>query len=139
MTGGANDGIAVVFSSDLHRAVETAEIAFAGTDLPILADWRLRECDYGDLNGAPVAHVHADRAQHLTTPYPGGESWQQAVDRVGRFLPDLRLRWQGLRVLVIGHVATRWAFEHLLDGVSLEQLAQAKFGWREGWEYHLDG
>ncbi len=134
-----DDGIAAVFTSDLHRAVETAEIAFAGTSLPILADWRLRECDYGAMNGAPVAQVQAERGQHLTTPYPGGESWQQAVDRVGRFLPDLRPRWEGLRLLVIGHVATRWAFEHLVDGVALEQLAQAEFGWREGWEYHIDG
>lgn len=29
------DGIAVVFTSDLQRAVETAEIAFAGTDIPV--------------------------------------------------------------------------------------------------------
>ena len=38
-----NDGISAVFTSDLRRAVETAEIAFASTELPILHDWRLRE------------------------------------------------------------------------------------------------
>src|SRR5215217_410210 len=37
----------VIFSSDLRRAVETVEIAFAGTDIPRLQDPRLRECDYG--------------------------------------------------------------------------------------------
>ena len=40
-----NDGVAVVFTSDLGRAVETAEIAFAGSPLPVVPDARLRECN----------------------------------------------------------------------------------------------
>lgn len=132
------DGIAAVFSSDLGRAVETATIAFAGSPMPVLLDWRLRECDYGELNGAASSLVHADRLAHLDKPYPGGESWRQAVTRVTAFLPDLKPRWQGARVLVIGHVATRWAFEHALNGVPLETLAVADFAWREGWEFRLD-
>jgi 2,3-bisphosphoglycerate-dependent phosphoglycerate mutase len=51
------DGIAAVFCSDLARAAETASIAFAGSGIPILADWRLRECDYGELNDSPAGHV----------------------------------------------------------------------------------
>jgi alpha-ribazole phosphatase/probable phosphoglycerate mutase len=132
-----NDGIQAVFTSDLGRAVETARIAFAQTGTPILADWRLRECDYGAWNGRPVADIHHDRQRYLDQPYPGGESWRQAVQRVGRFLPDLHLRWDGARVLVIGHVATRWAFDHVLNGVALEELLVADFAWRTGWEYHM--
>ncbi len=45
------DGIDLVVSSDLHRAVETAEIAFAGSPIPVDRDRRLRECNYGDWNG----------------------------------------------------------------------------------------
>ena len=85
----------------------------------------------------PAAQVHGDRAAYLDQPYPGGESWRQAVNRVGRFLGDLPLRWQGKRVLVIGHVATRWAFEHFLNGVPLEELVGADFAWQEGWTYRL--
>ena len=48
----AGDGLAAVFTSDLRRAVETVEVAFAGSRLPVLMDWRLRECDYGSLNGS---------------------------------------------------------------------------------------
>ncbi|MBI4786124.1 MAG: histidine phosphatase family protein [Chloroflexi bacterium] len=131
------DGIHTVFTSDLRRAVETAEIAFEDTPIPILLDWRLRECDYGDQNGMPTAELHPNRRQHLDQPYPGGESWRQAVHRVGRFLDDLGLRWKGARVLVIGHVATRWALEHYLNGVSLEDLVAAEFEWCPGWEYRM--
>src|ERR671918_1074151 len=52
-----SDGIAAVFSSDLGRAVGTTAIAFPPGTLPVLLDWRLRECDYGDRNGAS-ADVH---------------------------------------------------------------------------------
>ncbi|HTN80905.1 MAG TPA: histidine phosphatase family protein [Acidimicrobiales bacterium] len=129
------DGIHTVFTSDLARAVETAAIAFDETEIPILADWRLRECDYGARNGTPVDWFAGRRRENLDEPYPGGESWRAAVQRVGRFLDDLDLRWTGERVLVIGHAATRWAFDHLLDGTPLEELVDADFAWQEGWEY----
>lgn len=133
-----DDGLAAVFSSDLTRALETVDIAFAGTDLPVLFDWRLRECDYGALNGMPRDRVLADRTAQLITPYPGGESWQLAIDRIGRFLDDLLPRWDGVRVLVVGHVATQLGFEHHMRGVALEAALGAEFAWQPGWEYVLD-
>ena len=131
------DGIAAVFSSDLGRCVETVSIAFSGSALPVLYDWRLRECDYGQRNGMPVAELHAGRGDHLDRPYPEGESWRQAVTRVGRFLVDLPLRWSGRRVLIVGHTATRWGLDHVIGGVPLEGLVAADFAWRPGWEYRL--
>lgn len=130
-----SDRIDAVFTSDLRRAVETAEIAFAQTPIPILCDWRLRECDYGQLNGTSAMKLHADRSRYLDDPFPEGESWRQAVARAGRFLNDLPLRWNHARVLIIGHVATRWALDHFLDGIALEDLVNADFAWREGWDY----
>ena len=101
--------------------------------MPLLADWRLRECDYGDRNGMPVTRL--DRAAHINVPYPGGESWRQAVNRCQRVLPDLRARWDGARVLLIGHSSTRWALQIAFDGRTLEDLVDADFAWQEGWEY----
>jgi 2,3-bisphosphoglycerate-dependent phosphoglycerate mutase len=131
------DQISAVFCSDLARAAQTAAVAFADAATPVLYDWRLRECDYGQLNGMPVADLHAGRREHLDRPYPGGESWRQAISRVGRFLGDLPVRWSGQRFLVIGHVATRWGLDHFLGGVPLEELADQDFRWQEGWEYQV--
>jgi 2,3-bisphosphoglycerate-dependent phosphoglycerate mutase len=130
-------GVNAIFTSDLARAVETVELAFPDSSVPVLKDWRLRECDYGRLNGSPSSLVHGDRSAYLHRPYPDGESWEGAVARVGRFLEDVPLRWQNQRVLVVGHVATRWAFERFLAGASLADLAAAEFGWQPGWEYLL--
>lgn len=132
-----DDGLAVVFSSDLGRAVETAEIAFAGTSIPLVTDQRLRECNYGTMNGSPRAEVEAERRRRLDEPYPDGESWREAIDRVAGFLDELAASHDGRRVLVIGHVATRWALDHVANGIPLEALIEAPFAWREGWEYVL--
>jgi 2,3-bisphosphoglycerate-dependent phosphoglycerate mutase len=132
-----DDGLSAVFTSDLWRAAETTAIAFGSTNLPVLQDWRLRECDYGQLNGAPGSQVHEDRRRWLDVPYPGGESWRQAITRVAGFLGDVPTRWDGQRILVIGHIATRFALDHHLSGVPLEELIEADFEWRTGWEYQL--
>lgn len=132
-----DDGIAAVFSSDLRRAWETARIAFDGHPVPVLLDWRLRECDCGELNGRRADDHVRTRDQYLDRPYPGGESWRDAIARVERFLDDLCWHWADSRVLLVGHVATRWALDHRVGGADLSTLAGSDFGWQEGWEYQL--
>lgn len=132
-----DDGLATVFTSDLARAVETAELAFEGSGLPVRRDRRLRECDYGELNGRPVSEIDAERLLHLDDPFPGGESYRQVADRVRYFLNDLSPEFDGLRVLLIGHAATRLSLDHLLLGIPLEELVGAPFEWQEGWTYRV--
>jgi 2,3-bisphosphoglycerate-dependent phosphoglycerate mutase len=130
-----DDGVAAVFASDSRRAVETAEIAFAETAVPTFLDWRLRECDYGDLTGGPADRVGAEVTSHVDEPFPHGESYRDVVERVARFLDDLFLKWDGRRVVVIGHAATRWSLQHLVDNQPLEHVVGAPFDWQPGWEY----
>jgi alpha-ribazole phosphatase/probable phosphoglycerate mutase len=132
-----HDNIAAVYSSDLNRAVETARIAFADTAIPVRLDWRLRECNYGILNGMSSEQLDVERPRRLDQSFPHGESWREAVSRVVSFLHELAANRQGERVLLIGHVATRWALDHHILGTPLEQLVASSFQWREGWEYPL--
>src|SRR5262252_6297569 len=131
------DGVDVVFTSDLNRAVETAQIAFGAGDLPVFLDWRLRECNYGRLNGMPRRQLDAERSARLDEPFPGGESWREAVQRVALFLDELATERDEERVLVIGHVATRWALDQHVYGRALDDLLSEPFQWEEGWEYTL--
>jgi broad specificity phosphatase PhoE len=132
------DGIAVVFSSDLRRAVETAELAFQGSEIPLYQDARLRECNYGDLNGRPAAEVAATRLDRVETPFPNGESYRDVVGRTRDFLADLLREHDGERTLVIAHSANRWAIEHLLLGKPIDDVIEEPFEWQPGWEYVLD-
>lgn len=133
-----DDGIAAVFTSDLRRAAQTAEIAFSGNGIPILYDWRLRECDFGARNGSPAAEIKKDRLDYCQHPYPGGDGHEQAIARVAGFLADLPSRWSGRRVMLIGHLATYRGLEHVTRGSTVWELVAATFEWQaEGWEYRL--
>ena len=135
-----DQGFAVVACSDLRRAVETVEIAFEGREEPpVLLDWRLRECDYGRLNGHPAPEVHG-AVTGLDERFPGGESWREAVGRCSAALADLEARWGGAegRVLVVGHMATYWAVQHRYGGLPLAAIGQG-FVWQEGWSFEVRG
>lgn len=132
-----SDGLDLVVTSDLRRAVQTVDIAFGGSDLPVRTDPRLREVDYGDLNGASVDVVHAQRRRRIDDPFPGGQSYREVVNRVESLLDELARDHDGQRVLLVGHAATRLALDHLLTGRPLETAVDAPFAWQEGWEYVL--
>jgi broad specificity phosphatase PhoE len=103
-----------VFSSDLGRALETVAIAFFDADVPTFHDWRLRDCDFGVLSGAPAEELELEK--HVDVPFPGGESYADVLVRVGSFLRDLRRGWDGKRILVVSHAAPLWALEQLAEG-----------------------
>jgi probable phosphoglycerate mutase len=132
----AADLPSLVLTSDLRRAWLTAHLAFAGR-VPLVRDARLRECDYGRLTRAPVREVDLLRLAAIERPFPGGESYAQATARVAACLDDLRKRWPGGWVLVVGHRATHYALDHLLRGVPLAEAMAAPFEWRPGWLYEL--
>lgn len=132
------DGFAAVYSSDLARALQTAELAYGGSAVAVRVDARLRECDYGRLNGCPVTELERVRLAHIEVPFPGGgQSYREVVQATASFLDDVRRDHDGERLLVIAHSANRWALQHLLDGTPLEQLVSAPFGWQPGWEWTL--
>jgi broad specificity phosphatase PhoE len=121
------EAIDVVFCSDLRRAVETADIAFP--DLAIHPDPRLREYDYGSMTGSPPELIHAERPSRVNTPFPEGESLHDVLNRVRSFIDELGRDWDGKRVVVIGHGATRLALDHILGGMSLQDAASQPFKW----------
>jgi broad specificity phosphatase PhoE len=132
-----DDGIAAVFCSDLRRAVQTANVAFEGTGIPLFLDWRLRETNYGEQNGMPTTVLHAEKASRVYDPYPGGESWREAADRTLECLCDIAKRFDGKRVVVIGHAAQRYLLRTVFEAVPLEEAVDSPFDWQEGWEYEF--
>jgi len=132
-----NDAIVAIYVSDLGRALETVAIAFTGSDIPVFVDARLRECDYGELNGAPVHQLNGRRAGHVDVPWPGGESYRDVVARTQSLILDVRTQWDGKRVLWVGHSANRWALQHIVQGQDLAALVDADFAWLPGWEFMI--
>ena len=130
--------IDAVYCSDLLRAAQTAAIAFPQEEIPVTADARLRECDYGKLNGSPVREVHADPAAYLDFEHPDGESYRQAVERVGEALDDIKGRHENETVVIIGHRATYYALEHRVKGTDLQTMLSEQWKWMPEWNWEAD-
>lgn len=131
-------GAEVVYCSDLCRSFGTAEIAFQGRAVPIVKDRRLREWDYGEYNGQPAAIVERLKPNYIKTPFPGGESLQEAVDRIGNFFEEIAGRFSCKTHLFIGHRAGYYACEHYFNQAPLEEIVKRAWKWQPGWRYALD-
>jgi probable phosphoglycerate mutase len=87
---GRPTGSLTVHSSDLRRAIQTAEIIGARLGVGVQPDIRLREQHVGDLQGMPSA-VAASRLDDIDwsdpdVPFGGGESTRQVYDRMAQAL-----------------------------------------------------
>lgn len=125
-----------IFCSDLRRSYDTARIAF-GDNKNIIKDGRLRECNYGDLNGHPKQEVESNKEKFIEFPYPNGESFLQTSHRMKSFLDDLKINFSNKKVLIIGHRATQYGLEHWLNSVPLKQAVSAPWQWQPGWIYKI--
>jgi broad specificity phosphatase PhoE len=106
----AGDGIVSIWSSDLVRASETAEVVGARIGLPVRLDARLREGFRGDWEGHLFEEIErADPERYAAWMragsefrFPGGESLREQQDRVTAALDDVR-RSGELPALVVAH------------------------------------
>lgn len=131
----------VVFTSDLKRAVESAQIAWGDT-YPIIQDSRLRECNYGDYNAKLSEIVEPLQEQAITTPMPNGESYEMVKERIASFLSDLKKNYDGKHVAIVAHKAPQLALDVLLKGMTWEEAFATDWRktkkWQPGWEYNLN-
>lgn len=97
-----------VYSSPISRAVETVEIV---TGLPrekIVLDDRLKEMNFGPLDGTPF-DLHAPQVGHLFDdpvhyiPPEGAESYDQLENRLASFYTELAQKRPGRSILVGCH------------------------------------
>jgi valyl-tRNA synthetase len=127
-----------VFTSDLKRAKESAKVVFAGAK--IIADKRLRECNYGDLNGESEKRFK-DEKYHINNPHPNGESYQDVEKRVRQFLMEIKEKYAGKKIAIMAHKVPQLALEVVLNGKTWEQaLAEdwrKKKAWQPGWRYEV--
>jgi broad specificity phosphatase PhoE len=132
----------VVYCSDLKRAAQTADIAF-DIVAPVVTDKRLRECNYGDLNGKDMMRVSPFLLSRIERPYPNGESYRDVEKRVKAFLEDIARKHAGQSIAVISHQGPQLALEVLLKNANWERSirddwrSKSPAQWKAGWEYIL--
>lgn len=129
-----------VFCSDLKRAIDSANFAFGGK-YNIIQDKRLREADYGDYTGQPVAFKDK-MAEFVDRPFPGGECLKDVEKRLADFLNFLKENYDGKHIAVVSHQAPQLALDVLLKNKSWSQAIADDWrrtgSWQAGWEYIIN-
>jgi broad specificity phosphatase PhoE len=126
-----------VFTSELQRSVTSAVLAFPDRGFKIISDPRLSECDYGELTQHPSSEVDQEKPRRIHKPFPGGESYDQCAMRMKSFLNDLFVKYNGKKIMIIGHRATQYGLEHWINEQPLEKIIPSLWKWQPGWKYEL--
>ena len=131
----------VFWTSPYVRARETADIVVkaAGLDVPVVVDERLREREFGVLDGLTRKGITAqfpeesERRTRLGKFYhrpPGGESWSDVLLRLRGALDAISREAEGERVVVVAHqvvvLLVRYVLEQLTEPEVLEVDRQAE-------------
>ena len=114
----------VIFTSDLIRAIDSANIAFP--NVKKIQDKRLRECNYGDLDGEDKNLIVYE--DHIDVPFPNGESLKDVEVRVQSFINDILKEYKGKTIGIVAHRAPQLAFEVITKNISWERLRMKMTG-----------
>ena len=127
----------VLITSDLQRAIDSSNIAFP--EYNKITDNRLRECNYGDLDGKHKSLVVYE--EHMDNPFPNGESLKDVENRMRKFVEFLRENYSGKTIGIVAHRAPQLALEVITKNMTWEEAIKndwRKTGdWQPGWKYKI--
>ena len=123
----------VVWSSPYVRARQSAEIAIetAGLDVPVVVDERLREREFGVLDGLTRKGITAqypeesERRSAIGKFYhrpPGGESWVDVAQRLRAVLDEIRIDARGERVMLMAHQVVVLLTRYVVEGMDEDTI-----------------
>jgi broad specificity phosphatase PhoE len=127
----ADGGITAIYSSDLKRAVQTAEPLSKRTHLPIIQTEAFRERSVGVMEGLTfeeAAQQHPEQYQALIRRdidhvLLGGESYRQMLDRASAYLDQILKEHRGGTVAVFSHTGTICILTlHLIGALDAPEL-----------------
>jgi len=119
----ADLGPGALISSDLVRALQTAEHCARATGLPIVTSTALREQGYGALEGRPSRELWD--IVDWTDPHwsaPGGESLAELHGRVEAFLKDLSTEPPADVIALVTHGDTIRAAQAVVAGLGPDAM-----------------
>lgn len=116
--------IDLIFSSDILRARQTAEIISKELKIKPEYDKRLREINVGIFNGEKIANFinfFSGRDRFIIRP-PKGENYIDVQKRIVNFLLFLEKRYSGKNILIISHQVPFTLLEAKIRGISNKEF-----------------
>ncbi len=126
----------IIFCSDLQRAIDSAKYTFEGVK-EIIQDNRLRECNYGELNGKDSSLVQYEN--HITEKFPNGECMLDIEKRIKSFCEYLLENYNEKHVAIVAHKAPQLAFQVITEEKTWKEAIDQDWrktkAWQPGWKY----
>jgi len=133
------DDFDLVITSDLKRAIDSSNNTF-GNSKEMKRDSRIRECNYGDLDGKSSELVVYE--DHIYEPFPNGESLKDVEKRMRDFCNYLIENYDGKHIAIVAHKAPQFAFQVITQGKTWEQAIDEDWrktnSWQPGWNYIIE-
>jgi len=126
--------IDLIFSSDLLRTKQTAEIVSKEIRVKIKLDKRLREVNVGILNNKPIDEIgrfwdkerKLSPAEHYKKRFKiapdNGENYIQLEKRMFDFFKEMEKKYEGKNILIVSHQRPLTLLEKAVNNYSLEKF-----------------
>jgi len=122
-----NKNIDFIFSSDLLRTKQTAEIAEKFLKIKPVFDKRLREYSFGVYNGRPMeefAGIFNSQIKRFSIKPEKGENYKEITKRMQDFLKDLEKKYKNKNILIISHQVPIILLLGKVEGLKEKQISE---------------
>ncbi len=122
--------IDLIYSSDIFRTRQTAEIVAKELGLKINFDKRLRDTKHGIYDGRTKKEFYRDfpatRKRFVKKP-KGGESWNDVRKRTINFIKEIDRKYKNKRILIVSHGDVLWLLEGIVKHMTDQELLDEIF------------
>ena len=129
-----DEKIAFVYSSDLKRAMSTAEPHARMRNLKVVGDERLREVKLGIWENRSVENIISEYGESVynddwlgnfgTFAFPGGDRVMDRAEIIYKRITELCEKHQGKTLLIASHAAALRGFFGLVRGLTDEEVSK---------------
>jgi len=123
------ENIDLIFSSDVPRACQTAEIVAKELGLKVNLDPRLRDINMGIYGGRPMEELFRDFPNPMERFYKrpkNGESWSDCQKRMIDFIEDIDKKHKNKKILIVSHCDPLWLLEGKIKSLSNKELLEQR-------------
>lgn len=123
--------IDLIFSSDVLRTKQTAEIIANKINQKIRYDKRLREYNFGEMNGTffrEYCIFFPNSKKRFIQKPKDGENYKEITNRMWSFFTEINNNYNNKNILVIGHQAPISLLLGKIYNLSQDQIFKKYFG-----------